>query len=84
MLRAEAAQADITRKGIDGDPERVVRLMLTRPDGNEHGELLHWSVDEDATVKKIEKEIAEIISRNGRAGLGATAKALWAHLENNT
>lgn len=84
MLRAEAAQADITRKGIDGDPERVVRLMLTRPDGNEHGELLHWSVDEDATVKRIEKEIAEIISKNGRAGLGATAKALWAHLEKNT
>lgn len=84
MLRAEAAQADITRKGIDGDPERVVRLMLTRPDGTEHGELLHWNAGEDATVKKLEKEIAELIRKNGRAGLGATAKALWAHLENQT
>ena len=84
MLRAEAAQADITRKGINGDPERVVRLMLTRPDGTEHGELLHWNAGEDATVKKLEKEIAELIRKNGRAGLGATAKALWAHLENQT
>ncbi len=84
MLRAEAAQADITRKGIDGDPERVVRLMLTRPDGNEHGELLHWNADEDATVEKVESEIAELIRKHGRAGLGATAKALWAHLENHS
>lgn len=81
MLRAEAAQADITRKGIDGDPERVVRLMLTRPDGNEHGELLHWNSDEDATVKKVEFEISELIRKHGRAGLGAAAKALWGHLE---
>lgn len=84
MLRAEAAQADITRKGIDGDPERVVRLLLTRPDGHEHGELLHWNADEDETVKKLATEISELIQRNGRAGLGAAAKALWSHLENHS
>jgi len=84
MLRAEAAQADITRMGIDGDPKRIVRLMLTRPDGNEHGELLHWNAAEDATVKKIESQITELIQKHGRAGLGATAKALWAHLEKHS
>ena len=84
MLRAEAAQADITRKGIDGDPERVVRLLLTRPDGNEHGELLHWNADEDATVQKLIPEISDLIRKHGRAGLGATAKALWSHLENHS
>lgn len=84
MLRAEAAQADVTRKGIDGDRERVVRLLLTRPDGNEHGELLHWNADEDATVKKVALEIAELIQKHGRAGLGAAANALWSHLENHS
>jgi hypothetical protein len=84
MLRAEAAQADIARKGIVGDPERVVRLLLTRPDGNEHGELLHWNADEDPTVKKVASEISEIIRKHGRAGLGAAANALWAHLENHS
>ena len=84
MLRAEAAQADITRKGIGGDPERAVRLILTRPDGNEHGELLHWNADEDATVKKLAAEISELIRKHGRAGLGATARALWSHLENHS
>jgi hypothetical protein len=84
MLRAESAQADITCRGINGDPERVVRLMLTRPDGNEHGELLHWNADEDAIVRKLELEISELIRKHGRAGLGATAKALWAHLESQS
>ena len=84
MLRAEAAQADITRNGIYGDPDRVVRLMLTRPDGSEHGELLHWNADEDATVTKLSIEISELIRKNGRAGLGATVKALWSHLENHS
>jgi hypothetical protein len=84
MLRAEAAQADITRKGIQGDPERVVRLLLTRPDGNEHGELLHWNAAEDDTVNKLAMEISDLIRKHGRAGLGATAKALWSNLENQS
>jgi hypothetical protein len=81
MLRAEAAQGDVARKKVEGAGDRVVRLMLTRPDGDEQGELLHWSADEDARVAELEIQIAELIRKNGRAGLGATAKALWNHLQ---
>lgn len=81
MLRAEAANDDITRKGLSSNKKRVVRLALTKPDGSEHAELLHWSEDEEEKVNELEKQILELINKNGRAGLGATAKALWAHLE---
>jgi hypothetical protein len=81
MLRAEAAQADVTRKGIGNSGGRVVRLLLTRPDGNEHGELLHWGEKEDAKVSELEVQISAMIRKYGRAGLGATATALWNHLQ---
>ena len=81
MLRAEAAQGDITKKHADGTGERAVRLILTRPDGGEQGELLHWSEDEDSKVNDIAEQIAKLIKSNGRAGLGAAAKAIWQQLE---
>lgn len=81
MLRAEAAQGDIAKKLADGTGDRAVRLILTRPDGVEQGELLHWSEDEDSKVADLAAQISKIIKTNGRAGLGAAAKALWQHLE---
>jgi predicted DNA-binding protein (UPF0251 family) len=81
MLRAEAAQGDVTKKKAEDTGDRVVRLMLTKPDGHEQGQLLHWSLDEDAKVQQLEKEVQTLIRKHGRAGLSATAKALWAHLE---
>lgn len=81
MLRAEAAQSDVTRKGLNGESERVLRLAITRPDGNEQSQLLHWSKSEEDKVTELEREITAIIEKHGRAGLGATAKALWNHLQ---
>lgn len=81
MLRAEAANADISKHGLKKDQERVVRIALTKPDGSDHTELLHWGEDEDDKVNKLEKQILELIKQNGRAGLGATVKALWTQLE---
>ena len=81
MLRAEAAQGDITKKHADGTGERAVRLILTRPDGDEQGELLHWSEEEDFKVNELAAQISKLIELNGRAGLGAAAKAIWQQLE---
>lgn len=81
MLRAEAAQGDLTKRKVEGAGDRVVRLLLTRPDGDEHGQLLHWSESEDAKVSELEQQIIALLRKNGRAGISATAKALWAHLQ---
>lgn len=81
MIRAEAANADISRHGLQNDQERVVRIALTKPDGSDHAELLHWDKEEEKKVNELEKEILELINQNGRAGLGAAVKALWTHLK---
>lgn len=81
MIRAEAANADISKHGLKKNQERVVRIALTKPDGSDYAELLHWGEDEEEKVNELEKQILELINQNGRAGLGATAKALWSHLE---
>lgn len=81
MIRAEAANADISKHGLGKNQGRVVRIALTKPDGSDHAELLHWGTEEDAKVNEIEAKILELISQNGRAGLGGAAKALWTHLK---
>lgn len=81
MLRAEAALDDIFKKGLSKEKDRTVRLALTKPNGDEHVELLHWSKSEERKVGELEKTISDLITKNGRAGLGAAAKALWNHLE---
>jgi hypothetical protein len=81
MLRAEAALSDLTRKGLNGDAERALRLALTRPDGKEAAQLVHWTKSEEQKVEELEKQITALIEANGRAGLGAATRALWKHLQ---
>lgn len=80
MLRSEAAQDGITSKLAKGGGERAVRLILTKPDGNEQGEILHWSEDEQAKVDELTLEIEQLLKRHGRPALGAAANAIWKHL----
>jgi hypothetical protein len=81
MLRAEAAQGGIGHKLADGGGNRAVRLLLTKPDGNEQGEIFHWSEDEQGKVDELTAKIEKLLKQHGRAGLGAAAKAIWNHLE---
>ncbi len=81
MLRAEAAQGGIGEKLADDGGKRAVRLMLTKPDGHEQGEVLHWSEEEEIQVQKLTKEFSSLIKLHGRPALGAAAKAIWNHLE---
>lgn len=82
MLRAEATQGDIIKRGLTKEKDRAVRLALTKPNGDEFAEILHWSKSEEKKVAELEKIIADLIEKNGRAGMGAAAKALWSRLEN--
>lgn len=81
MLRAEAAQGDISKQLADDGGERAVRLILTKPDGHEQGEIFHWSADEEKQVQHLTAEFDKLIKKFGRPALGAAAKAIWNHLE---
>lgn len=80
MLRAEAAQGGIGKKLADGGGNRAVRLILTKPDGNEQGEILHWSEEEQEQVDELTVKIEQLLKQHGRPALGAAANAIWKHL----
>lgn len=83
MLRAEAANSDLTRQASSKNAERVVWLALTKPNGIECTQLLHWAKSEDKKVVEIERQINELIRSQGRVGLSAVARALWSQIKND-
>lgn len=83
MLRAEAANADITRYEGTESADHIVLLALTQPNGIECTQLLCWSEAENEQVVQIEQQIQELISKHGRAGLSAAARALWSKIKND-
>ena len=83
MLRAEAANADIISQPYSENAERVVRLALTKPNGIECSQLLHWNESEDNEIIEIERQISALICTHGRVGLSAAARALWSQINND-
>lgn len=83
MLRAEAANSDITQQRNSPDANRSVWLALTKPNGVESTQLLHWAESEEDQVAQLEKQIYDIIQKNGRAGLSAAARAILSKIQDN-
>jgi hypothetical protein len=66
------------------DPERlgrVVCLTLTRPDGREVRQVVHWPAKDDSAVAKAKEELRRRIEELGPAGLAAAAQFVWEKFE---
>lgn len=66
------------------DPERFGRVMcltLTRPDGREVRELVHWPARDDAAVAQAKEELRRRIEELGPAGMAAAAQFVWEKFE---
>lgn len=61
---------------------RCLRLTVTRPDGSEVDEVLHWSPDEDQSLHSVEKALSKLIQKHGKIALVAAASLLWQQAEN--
>lgn len=83
MLRAEAANSNAVQQLNDPNGSRTVWLALTKPNGVESTQLLHWSDAEEEQVSQLEKQIYDIIQKNGRTGLSAAARALLSKIQDN-
>lgn len=57
--------------------ERCLRLTVTRPDGSEANEVLHWSPEEDHSLHLIEAALNKIIQDHGKIALAAAARLFW-------
>lgn len=59
------------------DPEeftRCIRLTVTRPDGSEADEILHWTPEDDHRLQHVEATLNSIIREHGKVALAATAR----------
>jgi len=75
--RVEAALFQGAKVKLNG---HACRIALTRTDGTEVNDLVRWDDLSETTLTNVEKELSDLISRNGRQGLAAAMKVLWNRL----
>ena len=58
-----------------------LRVTVTKPDGSERQEVIHFEPDEEDVLRKTELEISVLIARNKRLGVAAATRAIWEQLK---
>jgi hypothetical protein len=53
---------------------RCIRLTVTRPDGSEADEILHWSPEDDHRLQHVEETLNTLIRDHGNVALAAAAR----------
>jgi len=56
---------------------RCLRLTVTRPDGSEVDEVLHWNPEDEHSLHSIEKALNKLIQDHGKIALAAAARLFW-------
>lgn len=64
-----------------GKSKTSLRIAVTKADGSERQEVIHFDVQEEDVLNSIQKQIAEIIENNERLGVAAASRAIWARLK---
>jgi len=77
--RTELALIGTTRK-LNG---HALRIAITKSDGSEVGDLVHWDGMDENRIHPVETEIQQILSKHGRHGLAAAMRAIWTQLHTN-
>ncbi|MBI5592463.1 MAG: hypothetical protein HY881_18510 [Deltaproteobacteria bacterium] len=69
--------------GFNGDAvcaekfRRCLRLTVTRPDGSEADEILHWSPEDDRRFQIVEEALSKLVYEHGKIALAAAARLFW-------
>ena len=75
--RTEMAVIGTTKK-LNG---HACRIALTKSDGTEVRDLVHWEGMDESRIRPVEMAIAEILHKHGRNGMAAAMRAIWAELD---
>jgi len=75
--RTELAAVGTTKK-LNG---HALRIAITRSDGTEVGELVHWDGMDENRIHPVEAQFQHILSQHGRHGLAAAMRAIWTQLD---
>ena len=61
--------------------DTAIRLAVTRANGMEHEEVVHFATDEEARLGKLQKQFEGLFAGNQRLALAAASRAIWNTLE---
>jgi hypothetical protein len=61
----------------------AIRLAVTRANGMEHEEVLHFGTEEEDKLRKLQREFERFFKSNHRLALAAASRAIWNTLEKN-
>lgn len=57
------------------------RLAITQATGNEHEEVVRFTIDEEHQIMQLQLEFETLLNQHKRLGLAAASRALWEYLE---
>lgn len=77
--RAESAAFSSSK--IGGKVSTGVRIAVTRADGSERQEVIHFDLEEQAKVKVLQEQISALIAKDKRLGVAAASQALWSQMK---
>ena len=77
--RAESAAFSSPKFG--GKVSTGVRIAVTRADGSERQEVIHFDLEEQAKVKVLQEQISALIAKDKRLGVAAASQALWSQMK---
>lgn len=63
--------------------DTAIRLAVTRANGIEHEEVVHFGADEEARLRKLERQFEGLFAGDHRLALAAASRAIWNTLEKN-
>jgi len=75
--RTELASIGTTKR-LNG---HALRIAITKSDGREVGDLVHWDGMDENRIDSVEAQIQQILSEHGRSGLAAAMRAIWTQLD---
>ena len=63
--------------------DTAIRLAVTRANGTEHEEVVHFGAEEEAGLRKLQRQFEGLFRGNQRLALAAASRAIWNTLEKN-
>ena len=80
FLRVEAT---VYSQMQHGGATQSIRVVLTLPNGEERGEVVHLNKEQEATTKQLEEGLTRVLEEHGQVGLAAASGVLWRLLKRN-
>ena len=58
-----------------------VRLAITQANGIEHEQVVHFTVEDEPSMRELQLQFEKLLAKDKRLGLAAASRAIWANLE---